>query len=175
MHNSRRKNPNRNFCSPKTTPLSFFLGRPTPTVSWFVNERMVEGQLEAIGNHVMVNRLEVNGVTRDHLNSTFKCQASNTKLMMPSEKTVRLELLCMCRYFFTHLMGVPFCGSGAKIIWCNLVYYFPSALNKIYFCVKCDDELKNIHVSANRFFCYHSLIMGLVSQVKKIIRLTGFN
>ncbi|KAJ8925413.1 hypothetical protein NQ315_009245, partial [Exocentrus adspersus] len=68
-------------------------GRPTPTVSWFMNERMVEGQLEAIGNHVMVNRLEVNGVTRDHLNSTFKCQASNTKLVMPYEKTVHLELL----------------------------------------------------------------------------------
>ncbi|CAH1164164.1 unnamed protein product, partial [Phaedon cochleariae] len=68
-------------------------GRPTPTVSWFVNERMVEGNVEVIGNHVIVNRLEISGVTRDHLNSTFKCQASNTKLMMPVEKTVRLELL----------------------------------------------------------------------------------
>lgn len=70
-------------------------GRPSPTVSWFVNERLVEGQLEAIGNgnHVMVNRLEVSAVKRDDLNSTYKCQASNTKLMMPAEKTVRLELL----------------------------------------------------------------------------------
>ncbi|XP_076268336.1 protein turtle homolog A-like isoform X1 [Rhynchophorus ferrugineus] len=68
-------------------------GKPSPTVTWFVNDRIVEGHIEAIGNHVMVNRLEVKGVTRDKLNSTFKCQASNTKLMMPSEKTVRLELL----------------------------------------------------------------------------------
>lgn len=59
-----------------------------------MNERMVEGQLEAIGNHVMVNKLEVLSVTRDQLNSTYKCQASNTKLRMPSERTVRLELLC---------------------------------------------------------------------------------
>ncbi|XP_019871774.2 hemicentin-1 isoform X2 [Aethina tumida] len=68
-------------------------GRPTPTVSWFINDRLVEGQLESSGNHVMVNRLVVNRVTRDHLNSTYKCQASNTKLMMPAEKSVRLELL----------------------------------------------------------------------------------
>ncbi|KAL3285809.1 hypothetical protein HHI36_000331 [Cryptolaemus montrouzieri] len=54
---------------------------------------MSEGKLEAIGNHVTVNRLEVANVRREHLNSTFKCQASNTKLMMPAEKTVRLELL----------------------------------------------------------------------------------
>ncbi|XP_074036951.1 protein turtle homolog A isoform X2 [Leptinotarsa decemlineata] len=68
-------------------------GRPTPTVSWFMNDRIIEGHVEAIGNHVIVNRLDVNSVTRDHLNSTYKCQASNTKLMMPVEKTVRLELL----------------------------------------------------------------------------------
>lgn len=65
-----------------------------PTVSWFINERIVEGHLEAIGNSVIVNRLEVPGVKREHLNSTYKCQASNTKLILPVEKTVRLELLC---------------------------------------------------------------------------------
>uniref|UniRef100_A0A6P7GYZ3 Uncharacterized protein LOC114342405 n=1 Tax=Diabrotica virgifera virgifera TaxID=50390 RepID=A0A6P7GYZ3_DIAVI len=69
-------------------------GRPTPTVSWFMNERLIEGHVEEIGNHMMVNKLKIAGVTRDHLNSSYKCQASNTKLMMPSEKTVRLELLC---------------------------------------------------------------------------------
>ncbi|CAH1995466.1 unnamed protein product [Acanthoscelides obtectus] len=54
---------------------------------------MVSGHVEAIGNHVTVNRLEVSAITRQQLNSTYKCQASNTKLMMPVEKTVRLELL----------------------------------------------------------------------------------
>ncbi|XP_008195943.1 hemicentin-2 isoform X1 [Tribolium castaneum] len=68
-------------------------GRPTPTVSWFMNERLVEGDVEAIGDTLMVNRLAVKAVRREHLNSTYKCQASNTKLMMPAEKTVRLELL----------------------------------------------------------------------------------
>ncbi|KAJ3648200.1 hypothetical protein Zmor_020021 [Zophobas morio] len=68
-------------------------GRPSPTVSWFVNDRLVEGHVEAIGDTLMVNRLSVNAVRREHLNSSYKCQASNTKLMMPAEKTVRLELL----------------------------------------------------------------------------------
>lgn len=72
----------------------YFTGRPPPTVTWFVNERIVEGHLEASRNHVMVNRLVVTGVKREQLNSTYKCQASNTKLMMPTEKMVRLELLC---------------------------------------------------------------------------------
>ena len=72
---------------------SFFPGKPTPTVSWFVNERLVDGLLEPTIHHdVFVNRLEVSRVTREHLNTTYKCQASNTKLMLPVEKTVRLEL-----------------------------------------------------------------------------------
>lgn len=41
----------------------------------------------------MVNKLTVRHLTREQLNSTFKCQASNTKLMTPVEKAVRLELL----------------------------------------------------------------------------------
>lgn len=68
-------------------------GKPTPTVSWFVNDKLVDGLLETTSHHVVVvNRLEVSHVTREHLNTTYKCQASNTKLMLPAEKTVRLEL-----------------------------------------------------------------------------------
>jgi hypothetical protein len=48
--------------------------------------------LEPTSNHVVTNRLEVPRVTREHLNTTYKCQASNTKLKTPIEKTVRLEL-----------------------------------------------------------------------------------
>ncbi|KAF5299772.1 hypothetical protein FQA39_LY11442 [Lamprigera yunnana] len=68
-------------------------GRPPPTVTWFANDKIIEGHLEASRNHVTVNRLVVNGVKREHLNSSYKCQASNTKLMMPAERMVRLELL----------------------------------------------------------------------------------
>jgi hypothetical protein len=62
-------------------------------VSWFVNDRLVDGLLlETTNHHVVTNRLDVSSVTREHLNTTYKCQASNTKLRTPVEKTVRLEL-----------------------------------------------------------------------------------
>lgn len=47
-----------------------------------------------MARHVTVNRLELQNVTRDALNNTYKCQASNTKLAPPVEKSVRLEMLC---------------------------------------------------------------------------------
>lgn len=58
-----------------------------------MNDKLVDGLLETASHHVIVvNRLEVSRVSREHLNTTYKCQASNTKLMLPTEKTVRLEL-----------------------------------------------------------------------------------
>ncbi|XP_075223938.1 neural cell adhesion molecule 1-like [Lycorma delicatula] len=67
-------------------------GQPSPTVSWFVNDNLVEGRVEQAGANIIVNKLEVRRVRRHQLNSTFKCQASNTKLMQPAEKLIRLEL-----------------------------------------------------------------------------------
>ncbi|KAG8306619.1 hypothetical protein J6590_043420, partial [Homalodisca vitripennis] len=68
-------------------------GNPAPTVSWFVNDKIVtDGKVEREGENVIVNRLEVIRLRRDQLNTTFKCQASNTKLMQPTEKTIRLEM-----------------------------------------------------------------------------------
>lgn len=46
-----------------------------------------------MGRHVIVNRLEVPQVHRDAFNTTFKCQAANTKLVPPAERTVRLDML----------------------------------------------------------------------------------
>lgn len=42
--------------------------------------------------HVVVNRLELNSVRREDLNTTFKCRATNTHLVPPQEKSVRLEM-----------------------------------------------------------------------------------
>lgn len=47
-----------------------------------------------MGRHVIVNRLEIPHLTRDAYNSTFRCQASNTKLAPPVERSVRLDMLC---------------------------------------------------------------------------------
>ncbi len=89
------------FCTFGTvTPVDLIfccLGKPLPTVSWFVNDRLVDGRVDTNDHRVTINKLEIHGVQRSHLNSTYKCQASNTNLVLPTQKTVRLELI---REFF---------------------------------------------------------------------------
>ncbi|XP_047511176.1 hemicentin-2-like [Pieris napi] len=68
-------------------------GRPEPVVTWLVNGKP---DLKYIGvktdTHVIVNRLEAQQLTRDSLNTTYKCRATNTHLVPPQEKSVRLEM-----------------------------------------------------------------------------------
>ncbi|KAF4528136.1 hypothetical protein B566_EDAN011152, partial [Ephemera danica] len=71
-------------------------GKPPPTVSWFVNDKLQDNLIpleeEQRSSGIIVNRLSLHDVRRRHLHNTFKCQASNTKLMLPTERTVRLDL-----------------------------------------------------------------------------------
>ncbi|CAH0594175.1 unnamed protein product [Chrysodeixis includens] len=68
-------------------------GRPAPTVMWLIDGTPAPQYLgEKTDTHVVVNRLELPHVRRTHLNTTFKCRASNTNLVSPQEKTVRLEM-----------------------------------------------------------------------------------
>lgn len=72
-----------------------FKGRPEPTVTWMNGLVPIHtGGGVSMGRHVTVNRLEVPKVTRDALNTTFKCQASNTRQVPPVERSVRLDMLC---------------------------------------------------------------------------------
>ncbi|CAK1583544.1 unnamed protein product [Parnassius mnemosyne] len=68
-------------------------GRPEPIVSWLVNGTVVPKNIGVkTDTHVVVNRLEIQEIGREDLNTTFKCRASNTLLVPPQEKTVRLEM-----------------------------------------------------------------------------------
>ncbi|XP_017848372.1 uncharacterized protein LOC108603787 [Drosophila busckii] len=69
-------------------------GRPEPTVTWLNGTRILEaGSGVSMGRHVTVNRLEVPQITRAALNNTYRCQASNTKLVAPVERSIRIEML----------------------------------------------------------------------------------
>ncbi|KAM8705272.1 hypothetical protein ACLKA7_009694 [Drosophila subpalustris] len=69
-------------------------GRPEPTVTWLNGSRILEaGSGVSMGRHVTVNRLEVPQITRAALNNTYRCQASNTKLVAPVERSIRIEML----------------------------------------------------------------------------------
>ncbi|ETN61505.1 hypothetical protein AND_006833 [Anopheles darlingi] len=68
--------------------------RPEPTVTWLNgNEIMQTGGGVSMGRHVTVNRLEISKMTRSALNNTYKCQASNTKLVPPAERSIRVDML----------------------------------------------------------------------------------
>lgn len=60
-----------------------------------------------MGRHVTVNRLEVPQITRSALNNTYRCQASNTKLVAPVERSIRIEMLreyCDRRVHFIYIL-----------------------------------------------------------------------
>ncbi|XP_063627872.1 neural cell adhesion molecule 1-like isoform X1 [Cydia splendana] len=68
-------------------------GRPAPTVLWLIDGSPAPQYIgEKTDTHVVVNRLELPHIKRSHLNTTFKCRASNTNLVSPKERTVRLEM-----------------------------------------------------------------------------------
>ncbi|XP_037943815.1 synaptogenesis protein syg-2-like [Teleopsis dalmanni] len=69
-------------------------GRPEPVVTWLNGTQLLEsGSGVSMGRHVTVNRLEVPNITRSALNNTYRCQASNTKLVPPVERNIRIEML----------------------------------------------------------------------------------
>ncbi|KAL1501112.1 hypothetical protein ABEB36_006499 [Hypothenemus hampei] len=104
-------------------------GSPTPTVSWFINDRLEGGHLEVTTtNNVIVNRLEVKGLTRDRWNSTFKCQASNTKLVMPVEQTVRLDMLMRPLSVFIRQKPKELTGNKQVTIQCEVYGSRPKAV-----------------------------------------------
>lgn len=79
---------------------SSYLGRPEPSVTWFNGSDQLQtaGGI-AMGRHVIVNRLEIPQIGRVAYNSTFRCQATNTKMVPAVERAVRLDMLrkyCCC-------------------------------------------------------------------------------
>ncbi|CAD1469492.1 unnamed protein product [Heterotrigona itama] len=67
-------------------------GKPTPLVTWLVNEKKVDSKLEEIGKNLVVSKLTVPQLRREHRNTTYKCQAWSTNLIPPLEKTILLDI-----------------------------------------------------------------------------------
>ncbi|XP_038221199.1 B-cell receptor CD22-like [Zerene cesonia] len=68
-------------------------GRPQPSLSWLINNSPVEDHtiLKNDGK-VIISRISINGAERSWLNSTVRCQATNTALLSPHERTARVEM-----------------------------------------------------------------------------------
>lgn len=72
-----------------------FPGRPQPTLTWLINNNSVEDHtvLKNDGK-VIVSRIRVDSVNRDWQNTSIRCQATNTALLSPHERTARVEMRC---------------------------------------------------------------------------------
>uniref|UniRef100_A0A182NTT6 Ig-like domain-containing protein n=1 Tax=Anopheles dirus TaxID=7168 RepID=A0A182NTT6_9DIPT len=67
-------------------------GRPQPDVLWFINDNLVDNQIEQNTGNIIENRLLWTSVQRHQLHSVFTCQASNTKLMQPRTSKFVLDM-----------------------------------------------------------------------------------
>ncbi|XP_063896922.1 neural cell adhesion molecule 1 [Helicoverpa armigera] len=68
-------------------------GRPQPTLTWLINNRQIDDHtiLKNDGK-VIVSRISIGGAERSWLNTSIRCQATNTPLLSPHERTARVEM-----------------------------------------------------------------------------------
>ncbi|XP_037302129.1 hemicentin-2 isoform X1 [Manduca sexta] len=68
-------------------------GRPQPTLTWLINNKPLEDHtLLKNDGKVIVSRISVGGAERSWLNTSIRCQATNTPLLSPHERTARVEM-----------------------------------------------------------------------------------
>ncbi|XP_053615772.1 hemicentin-2-like isoform X1 [Plodia interpunctella] len=68
-------------------------GRPQPTLTWLINNKQLDDHtiLKNDGK-VIISRIAVGAVDRSWLNTSIRCQATNTPLLSPSERAARVEM-----------------------------------------------------------------------------------
>jgi hypothetical protein len=67
-------------------------GRPSPDVSWFMNDKLVDDEFEQSSGNVIENRLLWPSLQRENLHAKFSCRASNTKTIAPREKSLIVDM-----------------------------------------------------------------------------------
>lgn len=67
-------------------------GKPVPSVSWYMENTLLQSHSVSSPDNVVISKIDVSSITRSYLNRTYTCQATNTNLIQPFHRTVRLEL-----------------------------------------------------------------------------------
>lgn len=70
----------------------FIAGKPVPSVSWYMENTLLQSHSVSSPDNVVISKIDVSSITRSYLNRTYTCQATNTNLIQPFHRTVRLEL-----------------------------------------------------------------------------------
>lgn len=67
-------------------------GRPRPSVTWYLDNTVVDESFEQRPDGVTVNRMTLPNVGRQHQNARLVCRASNTNLSPPNTKVLILDV-----------------------------------------------------------------------------------
>lgn len=126
-------------------PCFYSTGRPEPTVTWLNGDEIMQtGGGISMGRHVTVNRLEIPKMTRSALNNTYKCQASNTKLVPPAERSIRVDMLRKCDATVSHPLSHPL---PVCVVLLHLSFFFNRFL---FFFLQTQSNHSRPHCHRNR-------------------------
>ncbi|XP_049884541.1 B-cell receptor CD22-like [Pectinophora gossypiella] len=69
-------------------------GRPSPMLTWVIDSTPIEKtERDRAEGNTIISKLTLRGAKRNWLNATVRCQANNTRLQSPYERSARIEML----------------------------------------------------------------------------------
>lgn len=73
---------------------SMVAGKPTPTVSWYRDDKLVSNKTVTVRNGVARNELVIKNLGRNDVRSTLTCNATNNNRSIPLSTTVYVDMNC---------------------------------------------------------------------------------
>lgn len=73
-------------------------GRPSPRVSWWLENALVDDVFDRVSDRTVTNVLRLDRLTRHELGHVYTCQASNNHLAAPISSSVTINLNCKSMY-----------------------------------------------------------------------------
>ncbi|XP_065222529.1 synaptogenesis protein syg-2-like isoform X2 [Planococcus citri] len=67
-------------------------GKPIPTIVWTSKGIVLQNQTKTVESNIVTSKLEIKNLSRTDYDTIYKCKASNTNLILPTERRIQLKL-----------------------------------------------------------------------------------
>ncbi|KAL0269230.1 UNVERIFIED_CONTAM: hypothetical protein PYX00_007034 [Menopon gallinae] len=67
-------------------------GRPSPRVSWWLENALIDDQYEQVSPRAVKNVLRLENLSRQYLNIVFTCQATNNNIVAPISSAITIDI-----------------------------------------------------------------------------------